>query len=644
MKLFGRLMTIFAILAILPMVVMGGVWLMVQRQRLMAEERHQVELMTYNAAAEIDLELARAVEQVQQLAASLADDDGLQEANRRYEGWENSALKMQMRELDRWWPQVPDDSELVLASLTNPTAGRLRRFEDAAPTRYAEVLVTDRVGVLYAATNRTLDFYMADENWWARSFAGGRGAVVVSAPVFDENAQTVFLDVAAPVYDDGGGVIGIVRVSHDVYSVLRAVSMLHMGDTGSGHLVDARGRILLSAAHARSLGGLDPAVISTIRDKRSGVLVLPLGTGAQESVVGFRVLASTAGAGQSLVNGAPWAVVFAQSAREVYAPSRTVLLWGALVLLLPLTGLGLLAFYLHRWLLEPINALHWASQQVAQGHLDVRVAIGHGDELEAVGREFDRMAGALQRHEETQRTEIRRRTEELRQTDLQARRMHDSVAATLQSIAGQVSPELERLREEMAAGRPGSAAAGDCHATLRALAEDLEDLSDVGSGRSKPNLAPVDLRAALESARRALRPLAQQHQVAVELPAGELPAVVADRAKLKQILYGLVSNAIKYGGRGTTVRMSVGRQDAATSIAVHDEGAGPPMAAQSGIFYLLSPTPPETPEDRIGLALPIIKGLVELHGGEIHVEGGVGHGSTFTFTLPDREPPRAGEA
>ena len=134
MKLFGRLMTIFAVLAILPMVVMGGVWLMVQRHRLMAEERHQVELMTYNAAAEIDLELARAVEQVQQLAASLAEEDGLQEADRRYEGLDESTVKTQMRELDHWWPQVPDSSELVRAGLTNPTAGRLRRFASSATT------------------------------------------------------------------------------------------------------------------------------------------------------------------------------------------------------------------------------------------------------------------------------------------------------------------------------------------------------------------------------------------------------------------------------------------------------------------------------------------------------------------------------
>ena len=637
MKLFGRLMTTFAALAILPLVVMGGVWLTVQRRHLMAEERHQVELMTHNAAAEINLELARAVEQVQQLAASLADDAGLRGANLFYHGEDDEQVEANLREMERWWPEVPDSSDLVRASLLNPVAQRLRKFERVAPARYAEVLVTDRAGALYAATDRPSEFYHGDEDWWEHTYNGGEGAVVVSDPVYDEPTRSVSLDVSAPILDARGDVMGIVQVSHDIYSLLRAVSMLHMGTTGSGHLVNAQGRILLSAVQGHGSGRLDPALVRTVHDRQAGVLSLPMEPGEPESVVGFRVLTATAGDERTMVSGAPWAVVFAQSAREVYAPSRTVLLWGALVLLLPLTGLFLLAFFLQRWLLRPIDALHWASEQVAQGHLDVRVEIGHGDELEAVGREFDRMAGALQRHEETQRTEIKRRTEELRQTDLQARRMHDSVSATLHSIVGQISPELDRLHEELAVGRPGSHAALECHGRLRALAEDLADLSDVGASRGKAELAPVDLRAALESARRVLGPLAALHQVVLELPGGELPSVVADRAKLKQVLYGLISNAIKYGGRGSNVKVSVGREDGATCIAVHDEGAGPPSAAHSGIFYLLSPTPTDAPEDRIGLALPIIKGLVELHGGVIRVEGGAGLGSTFTFTLPDRQ-------
>ncbi len=635
MKLFGRLMTTFAVLAILPLVLMGGVWLTVQRHRLMADERRQVGLMTSNGAAQIDVVLSRAVEQVKQLARFLADDEGLRAANQRYEGKDAADIQAQLVQEDARWVAAPDDSPLVRAGLSNQMAQRLRRFEHVAPARYAEVIVTDRAGAIYAATNRTTDFYQGDEAWWQSCYDAGRGAVVVSAPVYDDSAQTVSLAVAAPLYDAAGALVGVVRVSHDAYSLLRAVSMLSIGTTGSGHLVDARGQALLSAADAAQLPPLAPEVSTTMVDQQSGMITRPLVPHGPSSVIGFQVLTATAGEAAPVVSDGPWFVLFAQSAREVYAPSRTLLLWGALVLLLPLGGLALLAYYLHRWLLGPISALHWASQQVAEGHLDVRVEIGSDDELQDVGHEFNRMAAALQRHEETQRTEIRRRTEELRQTDLQARRMHDSVSAALRSIAGQVAAALDALQTELAAGRTDSPAARECRDTLRALSEDLKDLSDAASTLARPAPAPVELRSALESARRVLRPLAELHGVTVELPEGELPTVTADRPRLKQILYGLLSNAIKYGGPASTVRVGVECEEGVTRVSVSDQGAGPPTAAQSGIFYLLSTTPGETPEDRIGLALPIIKSLVEMQGGEIRVEGGAGQGSTFSFTVPD---------
>ncbi len=644
MKLFGRLMTTFAVLAILPLVVMGGVWLTVQRHRLMVEERRQVGMLTSNGAAQIDVVLSRAVEQVKQLARFLSDDEGLRSANLRYEGRNAADIQAQLTEEDRRWVAAPDDAPSVRTIISNTMAQRLRRFERVAPSRYAEIMVTDRAGALYAATNRTTDFYQADEAWWQDCFNAGRGAVVISAPVYDESAQTVSLAVAAPLYDPGGGVVGVVRVSHDVYSLLRAISMLSMGKTGAGHMVDAQGRALLSAADSPQLAPLPPDVVSTMLQTQSGMVTRPLDPDGLPSVIGFQVLSSTRGESGPVVADGPWFVLFAQSAHEVYAPSRALLLWGALVLLLPLGGLALLAYCLQRWLLGPIKALHWASQQVAEGHLDVRVEMASNDELEDVGHEFNRMAGALQRHEETQRSEIRRRTEELRQTDLQARRMHDSVSAAMRSVAGQVSAALNALQKEVDRGEPDSPTALQSRDALRALSEDLQDLSDAASTQARPAPGPVDLRSALESARRMLRPLAELHRVTVELPEGELPTVTADRPRLKQVLYGLLSNAIKYGGPGSTVKVGVRREDGATCVSVSDEGAGPPTAAKSGIFYLLSATPGEAPEDRIGLALPIIKSLVEMQGGQIRVEGQPGQGSTFSFTLPDPAPAEDGPA
>jgi len=225
MKLLGRLILIFAALAVLPLLLMGGFWVTVQRQRLMADARRQIELMTAGAAAQIDLAMGRAVEQVRQLAAFLGEDPELVAAGRFYDGMDEEAVEARLLDFDRQWLTAPDDAGLVRRPLSNRTAQALRRFQAVAPDRYAEILVTDRAGALFAATNRTTDFYQADEEWWRGALAGGAGAVRVGDPLFDESAQTVSLDVAAPIYDGRGGLLGIVKVSHDVDSLLRAVNM-----------------------------------------------------------------------------------------------------------------------------------------------------------------------------------------------------------------------------------------------------------------------------------------------------------------------------------------------------------------------------------------------------------------------------------
>ncbi|MHC4481383.1 MAG: HAMP domain-containing sensor histidine kinase [Planctomycetota bacterium] len=337
----------------------------------------------------------------------------------------------------------------------------------------------------------------------------------------------------------------------------------------------------------------------------------------------------------------PWLVVVTQSAHEVYAPSRRALALGAVVLLLPVGGLALLAAYLKRRLIEPINALYWASEQVAFGHLDVRVQIGRGDEMELVGHQFNRMAAALQRHEDDQRSEIRRRTEELRQSDIQARRVRDAVSAQMQAISSGLRRCLDRLK---GASQMGLKQAAELHAeTCRAaaaLAADLADLCAVEGGQMRLEPQEVSLADVLASATRILDPLIEQYGARIELPPdAETHHFTADKAKLKQVFYSLLCNAIKYGGQGSTVTVTAEEREEGTVVGIRDRGPGIPPERRERIFDPLgSPTPqPESPAERTGLSLPIAKQLVELHGGRLWVESVLDEGSTFYLLLPHRE-------
>jgi signal transduction histidine kinase len=652
MRLFHKLVLTFTVLAFLPLLLVAWILLSNERARLMDDGRKHVHVLATSAAERMDALLERTVEQVEQFALCGRLSAGVQVADRDYAGLSEQEVTDMLQRRDRVWVDPSDAGRdaLVRKCLDNPAAAELRLFQSTVPKRYAEIILTDRTGALHAATNLTTDYYQADEEWWQRAYADGAGQTFVGQLGFDESSGTYTLDVATPVRGPGGKVLGILKVSHDVNVLFTIIRNLRSGQTGFGHLVNADGEGVFQYGMGPENVQFDPWVMQRVRERPDGVFMGPAAGPSAGQVVGYAVLRSTEGNGKVRVSGSPWFVVTTQSAQEVYAPSRRALAWTALVLVLPLAGLGLLAVYLKKRLVEPIRALHRASEEMAAGHLDVRVHIGRKDEIEAVGYQFNRMAAALQRHEEDQRLEIRRRTDELRQSDAETRRVRSAMSAEMDSISRGMQGALERMRAawERGADRPEDRAQlTGSWATVRALAEDLSDLCKVESGRMQLEPERVSLAEVFESARRVVGPLAEQWEVRLDLPALAPDAfLTADRAKLKQILYALVSNAVKYGGKGSTVCLSAIREDGATVIGVSDQGQGIPPERQQDLFHPLTGHAPglRTSEERIGLSLPVTKQLVELHGGRIWVKSTPGAGSTFFVSLPDRRPTASTDA
>jgi signal transduction histidine kinase len=169
------------------------------------------------------------------------------------------------------------------------------------------------------------------------------------------------------------------------------------------------------------------------------------------------------------------------------------------------------------------------------------------------------------------------------------------------------------------------------------LVNDLLDAAKHESGSLQLEFAATDLRALIHEICEPREPLALEKGItlAQELPA-VLPPVRADRAKLRRILVNLLSNALKFtpkGGR-VTVRVEMTGENA-VRIAVADTGVGIAAEDLPHLFakYEQAGSRSAQGENGTGLGLYITRQLVELHGGEIHVESEVGYGSTFSFTL-----------
>ncbi len=624
MVLRKRLTLTSAALAIVPLLVLAAVWTVRQRSQLMAHTRGTVRVLAREAADQIDLVLARASEQTQQLAASTTLIRRATAATRELDGVDPDRLDAMMAEYNGRWFEA--DKELARETLEGDAAEELRRFQAVAPHRYAEILVTDRHGRLCAATNRTTDYYQADEAWWQCVTEEGDSRVCVGIPRIDESAGVLSVDIAAPVRTDGGELVGVLKVVHDAPALLDAIQLLTPGLTGQGVLTDESGTVLIGTV------GTD---VEDAPIRRAAAFLWSNGapipsssvTDSGETVVGHAKLGFTRPADVVHVESGPWHILLAQSANEVYAPVRATLAWTLPILALPIGGVVLLYVWLRRSLVDPVDALHWASEQVAAGRLDARVNIETGGELQEVGTQFNRMVSALQRHERQQREEIRRRTDELRQSDIQERMFRQNVAAVMRSLS-------ESLRE--ATAEPVDSE--DRRREIREITLDLEDLCSIQAGRMTLSRESVPIALLIRSTQRVLAPLIDRFGVQLDLPdfPTDTEEMVCDRAKTKQVMYALVSNAVRFGGKGSRVQIRARREDETAVLEVGDEGPGIPESRREEVFLPLvkQDVRREAPEEYLGASLSVARQFVQVQGGEIELESEPDEGSRFIVRLP----------
>jgi putative tryptophan/tyrosine transport system substrate-binding protein len=177
---------------------------------------------------------------------------------------------------------------------------------------------------------------------------------------------------------------------------------------------------------------------------------------------------------------------------------------------------------------------------------------------------------------------------------------------------------------------------------LAGLINDLLDLSKIESGRIEIKSSCVSLSGLLHEVVEALRPVAAEKVIALEVTIRERSLLVwADRDKINQVLMNLIGNAIKFTPVHGRVTVSASRYgEESVQVSVSDTGPGVPPDEKEKIFakfYRIAEVNGENSKGT-GLGLAISKALVELHGGKIWVESEPSRGSNFCFTLPLSEP------
>jgi PAS domain S-box-containing protein len=172
---------------------------------------------------------------------------------------------------------------------------------------------------------------------------------------------------------------------------------------------------------------------------------------------------------------------------------------------------------------------------------------------------------------------------------------------------------------------------------LLALVNDVLDLAKIEAGKTELRLESVPIHDAIEEGLTTISPLATTRGVILEpTTIVAVPNVRADRVRLRQILYNLISNAVKFTDRGGRVHVRARRDDDRVSIAVVDTGVGIATRDLSRLYRSFEQLtlPSGDRPGGTGLGLALTKRLVEMHGGTIDVESELGVGTTFTVRIP----------
>ncbi len=316
--------------------------------------------------------------------------------------------------------------------------------------------------------------------------------------------------------------------------------------------------------------------------------------------------------------------------------------------------LAILLFYVitTRFILAPIQELRRVAIKVAEGHLDERSTVETGDEFEQLSDSLNNMLERLRASQEELKKANKLLDEKLGQlaeTNVALYESNRLKSEFLTNVSHELRTPLtsiigfaELLREGPHAENPRVARYAEniliSGRILLEIINDLLDLAKIEAGKVELHLEPVRIDEVCSTLLDFMRPQADKKNLTLEGRLDEnLPIMITDRGRLRQILFNFLSNAIKFtqpGGRVTLVAERCGEHR--VRFAVTDTGPGISEADQKIIFDKFRQIDQSATREHegTGLGLAIARELTALLGGEIGVSSRLGEGSTFWIILP----------
>lgn len=317
------------------------------------------------------------------------------------------------------------------------------------------------------------------------------------------------------------------------------------------------------------------------------------------------------------------------ASRRTYAISRI------LVTAVALVGFALtlvLGHAISRSVIDPVHTIHQGLNRIAAGDFTQRIAMSNRDEL-----------GALAAHVNSTCDELRELYRSLEEASSHKSQFLANMSHELRTPLNAILGFSELLLDGIY-GEPPDKMRSAVERIQRngrhllGLINDVLDLSKIEAGQLRLSVADYSVEGLVSTVYASVEPLAAEKRLSLSMtvPPG-LPPARGDERRLAQALINLVGNAIKFTDAGE-VRIEVAPKGDTYVFSVRDTGPGVDEADQMKIFEEFQQVDNSITKVKggTGLGLAIVKRIVEMHGGRIWIDSRLGHGATFSFSVPAR--------
>jgi signal transduction histidine kinase len=604
--------------------------------------------------------------------------DAITVSNSRYEGMNAGSIKLKLLDMDkRWIAAKPGDPILKEYLESRVSIGMSETLK--ARTKISEIFITDKYGGLVAASDKTSDFYQADEEWWQRAYNDGKGDIYVSDIEFDESSKNWVISIAVPIKDlISNEVIGICKDSAGIEKLFGNLANFKLGNTGHAALIDDKGTAIFHSGISAMTKDLFPEKIvhKMLAAKNSYLAMKSSLLHDRNTFVAFNEVKPPHSSDINM----SWIVLVVQDTSEVFAPIRNFIIQISMIAILMMALIIPVGSFFSKFIADPIHELHLATEKVMAGDWDYKIDVKTGDEIEQFADTFRNMIAdikskqkALQSFSNGLEAKVEERTKELNiaqeatlniledlqaskealeRTNKELMKLDELKSDFISTVSHELRTPLSIIKEGISLVLdkiPGEINEKQAKILdiskynidrLARIIDSLLDISKIEAGKVELKRSLIDISEVVRRVANSFELKIKEKGLKMRLDVDKVSGSVwADADRITQVLTNLIGNAVKFTPSGS-INISCKDKGDAVVCSVSDTGVGISKEDMPKVFdkFQQFGRIAGAGDKGTGLGLSIVKDIIEMHNGDVWVESEFTKGSRFTFKLHKYTP------